>query len=636
MGVLLRELAALYARRFAAGGRRRCRSCRSSTPTSPPGSARWLAGRGAGARSSPTGAGGWRARRRSWSCRPTGRGRPVAELRGRRRSLPCCRRSWPRPCGRSRRREGATLVHGPARRPSRPCSTAHSGQDDLAVGTPVAGRDRAETEGLIGFFVNTLVLRARPRGRPGLPRAAGRARETALGPTPTRTCRSSGWSRSCSRSATSRRRPLFQVIFALAERAAGALALPGLGAASRCDGRQRTAQVRSHPVARRDGRTGLAGALEYSPTCSTRHGRAPARPVPDLLAGGRGRARSGALSELPLLGAAERQQLLVEWTSDGAAAAPGRAVHELFAARAARTPERAGGRARRRGGSDLRRARRAGQPARPPSARAAASGRSVPVGDLPGALAGADGGPAGGAQGGRRPTCRSIRRYPPSGWRFVLADCPGAVLVPPPPAGAPAARLAGIAERRAVRSALDASEASPERVGGLGPERRWRPDARRRAALPSRASRRTPAYVIYTSGSTGRPKGVVIEHRSARRRHAGAGAASAARAPDDVCASSRSLAFDSRSGRSGGRCSAAAAWCWCPPGRPRRRRAPGALLAEQRVDRARSTPSALLRRPSDWPPRACLSCGAALMLRRRGADAGDLWRGCAAWRRSRS
>ncbi|MFJ3641302.1 amino acid adenylation domain-containing protein [Streptomyces sp. NPDC090108] len=35
----------------------------------------------------------------------------------------------------------------------------HSGQDDIAVATVVANRERAETEQLVGFFVNTLVLR---------------------------------------------------------------------------------------------------------------------------------------------------------------------------------------------------------------------------------------------------------------------------------------------------------------------------------------------------------------------------------------------------------------------------------------------------------------------------------------------
>jgi len=36
----------------------------------------------------------------------------------------------------------------------------HTGQRDIAVGTAVSGRDRADLENLVGFFVNTLVLRA--------------------------------------------------------------------------------------------------------------------------------------------------------------------------------------------------------------------------------------------------------------------------------------------------------------------------------------------------------------------------------------------------------------------------------------------------------------------------------------------
>lgn len=56
----------------------------------------------------------------------------------------------------------------------------YTGQEDIAVGTPITGRMRAELEPLIGVFINSLILRTDLSGNPTFEEALGRVRDTAF------------------------------------------------------------------------------------------------------------------------------------------------------------------------------------------------------------------------------------------------------------------------------------------------------------------------------------------------------------------------------------------------------------------------------------------------------------------------
>jgi aspartate racemase len=57
----------------------------------------------------------------------------------------------------------------------------YSGEDDIAVGSPIANRTRPETHALLGFFANTMVLRTDLSGDPDFMEVLARVREVAVG-----------------------------------------------------------------------------------------------------------------------------------------------------------------------------------------------------------------------------------------------------------------------------------------------------------------------------------------------------------------------------------------------------------------------------------------------------------------------
>src|SRR5262249_39752054 len=106
----------------------------------------------------------------------------------------------------------------------------YSGQQDIAVGTPIAGRRRTELEGLIGFFVNTLVLRSDLAGNPTFTAFLARVRESTLGAYTHQDIPFETLVAELSPSRDTSRHPLFQVMFVLQNAPDAAPALQGVQA----------------------------------------------------------------------------------------------------------------------------------------------------------------------------------------------------------------------------------------------------------------------------------------------------------------------------------------------------------------------------------------------------------------------
>ncbi len=369
----------------------------------------------------------------------------------------------------------------------------YSGQSDLLLGTPVAHRGRPEIRQLIGFFVNTLVLRFDLSGDPDFSRLLGRVHAVALDAFAHQDLPFEKLVEALAPERDPARTPLFQVMLTLQNNARPRLDLgPGLAAAIETLAVD-AAKFDLSLTLEETGSGGLACRLQYSTdlfdaaTVRRLGGHLASLLASAVAAPGR------RLSELPLLAAAERHQLL-EWRGQPVRRPERPVLHELFTAQAGRTPDAVAiaGAGRQLSYAELD--RRTNQLARSLVRRGVAPDRLVGllaersvelVVGLLGILK------AGGAYVPLDPAQGSERL------RFFLEDARLAWVVTLAPL---AAHLpAGVVGRPALLR-LDAD----------GPE-----IARESAAPPPVAlSPENLAYAIYTSGSTGRPKGSLVPHRA--------------------------------------------------------------------------------------------------------------------------
>jgi amino acid adenylation domain-containing protein/non-ribosomal peptide synthase protein (TIGR01720 family) len=212
----------------------------------------------------------------------------------------------------------------------------YTGQSDICVGTPYAGRDRAEIEGLIGLFVNTLVLRTDISGNPSFEELLSRVRDVALGAYAHADLPFEKLVEQLQPERSLSYTPYFQVMFVLYS-PMPQIDMEGL-TVSRVAVETGTAKF-DLSLSFENTASGLIGKWEYNTdlfdasTITRLAGH-----FQTLLEGIVANSQQ-QVSSLPLLTQRERHQLLWEWNNTTKEYPQDKCIHELFEAQVERSPD---------------------------------------------------------------------------------------------------------------------------------------------------------------------------------------------------------------------------------------------------------------------------------------------------------
>ena len=365
----------------------------------------------------------------------------------------------------------------------------YSGQEDFTVGSPVAGRNHAELEGMIGLFVNTMVLRADLSGSPTFLQLLAQVRETSLAAFSHQDVPFEKLVEELLATRDMSRNPLFQVMFVLQNTPSSQLALNG-------------AEVEPIEIPIETGKLdlllsitesnqGLECTFNYNTdlfdkTTIERMAGHLQNLLQEVVAN-----PERSVAELHLMTEDEKQQILIQWNNTNVDYQNNATIQQLIEQQVDKTPDAIALVFNEHQLTYRELNKRANQLAH--HLRSKGVGPDVLVGiclerslelviGLLGILK------AGGAYVPLDPG------YPQERLAFMIEDAQAPVLL------TQQGLLRKLPSFDGVITCLDQEQQTIA--------------AQPHTNLPAHATAENLAYVIYTSGSTGRPKGVAIEHRS--------------------------------------------------------------------------------------------------------------------------